>query len=313
MNIICLSPLDNVPEVKQGLDDLGDLLYVPGISLENLVNAIKDYDKCVIYCNPNIMSFRLDEKILSSKIIAISTASTGTDHIDLELCKKLDIKVFSLVGDQILSKISSTAEMSLALMLSLIRNIPSAFDSVKAGEWLQIPFTGRELKDMMVGIIGYGRLGSKMVSYCRSLGMHVAVCDPYKQVPYPNLSLEDISKICHAVSLHVHLDDETYHMIDRKFLNGRISYVVNTSRGPIVNESDIIDALENKKLLGYAADVVEDEFSDMSNSKIIQRSKDLNIIITPHIAGTTVEAHRIAFGKALDNIKKFLSSCSESK
>ena len=309
MNIFCLSPLDNAPDAKRNLAKLGDLIYVPQIGREELAQLVRNCSTCVIFCNPNIMSYRLDKHILSAHVVAISTASTGTDHIDMDLCKNLGIRVFSLAGDtQVLDKISSTAEMAFGLMISLIRKIPSAFNAAKNGKWEQVPLTGRQLDILTMGVVGYGRLGSKMAKYCEAFDMEVMVCDPYKISPYPNISLIEMSKVCDVVSLHVHLSDETRYMIDNNFLNGRVKYIVNTSRGAIVKEDHIIQALEKHKLIGYVADVVEDELGNISNSEIIKRSNDLNIIITPHIAGTTREAHLLAFNRAVDNIKVLVNN-----
>ena len=86
------------------------------------------------------------------------------------------------------------------------------------------------------------------------------------------------------------------------------SYIINTSRGEIVNEKDIIESLESGHLKGYATDVVDDEFGNIKNSKLIQRSKDLNIIVTPHIGGMTIEAQEIAYNGVIDKFKRGYTS-----
>ena len=126
------------------------------------------------------------------------------------------------------------------------------------------------------------------------------------------VSLDELKKDCDVVSLHVHLNNETRHMINADFFNGRVKYLINTSRGAIVDEDAVISALADGRLKGYATDVLEDEFGDIRNSRLVERSKDLNIIITPHMAGTTIEAHTIVYRKALDFLKQ-LTMCFKKR
>ncbi len=121
--ILCLSPLENVPSIKEEILSMENVTYFPYATKIDVIQWIKDHPGCSILCNPNSMTYRLDKTILSSNVVAISTASTGLDHIDLDLCKSLGIQVFSLFEDNILQDISSTAEMSFGLMMALIRNI----------------------------------------------------------------------------------------------------------------------------------------------------------------------------------------------
>ena len=306
IDIICLSSLENVPSVRVDIDALGNLIYAYQASREELVKLISDHPGCAILCNPNIMTYRLDDQILSPNIKIISTISTGTDHIDFNKCNQFGIKVFSLINMEYLWKISSTAEMAFALMMALVRNIPSSFDSVKEGVWLQIPFMGRQLDHLTVGIVGYGRLGRKMAKYCDAFNMAVIICDPYESCTYPKMSLNELSKTCDVISVHVPLNDETRHMIDANFFHGKVKYLINTSRGAIINENDVILALEEGLLAGYATDVLEDELGNIQNSNLIKRTKDLNIIITPHVAGTTLEAHELAYKQAVENISCYI-------
>jgi len=308
-DILCLSSLENVPDIKYDLEFLGNLTYSPESTKKEVIDFVEKHIGCVIFCSPNMMTYRLDEDILSKNISLISTVSTGTDHIDLGLCDNLGIKVVSLKDDiEFLNKISSTAEMAFGLMLSVIRNIPSAFDAVKNHIWRQVEFTGYQLNNLTIGIVGYGRLGTKMCRYCDAFGMDVVICDPYNDYSVrQKYSLKEISERCDIVSLHVHLNDDTKYMIDKDFFNNRVKYLVNTSRGSIVNEKDVIWALENNLLLGYATDVIEDEFGDIENSELIKRSEDLNIIITPHIGGTTFEAHEKAYRYSANRLRDIIN------
>ena len=191
-------------------------------------------------------------------------------------------------------------------MMSLIRKIPTSFDSVKSGGWDWENFTGRQIDQLTVGIVGFGRLGKMMAKYCDSFGAKVLVYDPHvKTDKYRTVdSLDELFSSSDVVSLHVHVSDETKHFINKGVFEQatRPLYLVNTSRGEIVNEEDVVWALENGSLAGYATDVLEDEFGDLLKSSILKRCDDLNIIVTPHIGGMTTDAREIAYNAAIDKL-----------
>ena len=257
----------------------------------------------------------MDEDLLQDgQIKAICTASTGTNHIDVEYCKHNGIKIISITNDHdVIDKISSTAEHTLALMLSLIRKIPISFHSVRDGNWDWEPYVGRQLNFLTVGIIGFGRLGKLMAMYCNGLGMKVLVSDPYvdnevEEWNVEQVELDELLKRSDVISLHVHVTDETREMINKNTISKMVKnpYLINTSRGEIVNEDDIIDALRSEDLQGYATDVIRDEFGDIKNSKLVDESitPQDKIIITPHIAGMTKEAREIAYNLAVDKLER---------
>jgi D-3-phosphoglycerate dehydrogenase len=198
-------------------------------------------------------------------------------------------------------------------MLSLIRKIPISFHSVRDGNWDWEPYVGRQLNFLTIGIIGFGRLGKLMGRYCNGLGMKVLVCDPYvdNEVEGWNVEqvgLDELLGRSDVISLHVHVTDETREMINKNTISKMVKkpYLINTSRGEIVNEDDIIDALRSEDLQGYATDVIRDEFGDIKNSKLVDESitPQDKIIITPHIAGMTKEAREIAYNLAVDKLEK---------
>ena len=164
-------------------------------------------------------------------------------------------------------------------------------------------FMGHQLKGKKIGGIGYGRLGKMMIRYCWGFGMYPAVYDPYKE--YNNL--DTVLESSDVISLHVHATDETRHMINKKVL-GKMknnSYIVNTSRGEIVNEHDIVEALRSGKLKGYATDVIEDEYGDRHKSPILKGIKEgLNILVTPHVGGMTWEGQQKAYMWSINKLKE---------
>jgi D-3-phosphoglycerate dehydrogenase / 2-oxoglutarate reductase len=152
-----------------------------------------------------------------------------------------------------------------------------------------------------------------MFNYCKSFGAKIKVYDPYKKedmddsflLNYYSSSLEDLFQECDVISLHVHVTDETKYMVNQKLLglSKKGLYLINTSRGEIVNEEDIVQSLNNKNLLGYGTDVIEDEFNDITNSPIIKAMNEgKNIIITPHVGGMTIEGQTKAYKWSINKL-----------
>jgi D-3-phosphoglycerate dehydrogenase len=163
---------------------------------------------------------------------------------------------------------------------------------------------GRQIKDLNIGIIGYGRLGKMMYKYCRSFGAKVMVYDPYVTNIACN-SLENMISNADVISLHVHVTPETKYMINKEILGycKKSPYIINTSRGEIVNETDIVNALKLGLISGYGADVVENEFDDLTKSPIIKAmNAGENIIVTPHTGGMTVEGQTRAYKWAINKL-----------
>ncbi|MDG5799799.1 NAD(P)-dependent oxidoreductase [Marinilabiliaceae bacterium ANBcel2] len=246
------------------------------------------------------LNYRIDsnfiEKFPSCRFIV--TATTGLDHIDMEALKKQDIEVISLKGEeQFLKSISSTAEHTVALILSLVRNIKNAVKSVEAGDWNRDLFRGIQLKNRVLGIVGMGRTGSMVSNYCKALGMEIIYFDPFvTNLNYRKIdNLKTLFELSDIVSLHVHLNDETEGMINSSVLKWmkRGGYLINTSRGAVINEDDVVDAINMKILRGVAVDVIVGEPYNLSSSSLYRAMlKGANIIITPHIGGASTDAMR---------------------
>jgi D-3-phosphoglycerate dehydrogenase len=304
MRILCLTPIKHLDGVFEYLKSFGRVDYLPDSPANVIRDAISILNYDVIFCNPNKQNYKLDEYILKQFNGTILTASTGLNHIDINYCEQRDIKVLSHKNDtRFLNDLPSTAELAFGLMSSMLRNIPSGFDDVKKGNWDYDSHMGHQLKGKTIGIIGYGRLGKMMTNYCYAFGMNTLPYDPYKF----DADFELLLKISDVISLHVHANDETRHMIDKKVL-GKMknnSYIVNTSRGEIVNEHDIVEALRSGKLKGYATDVIEDEYGNRENSPILNGIKEgLNIIVTPHVGGMTWEGQQKAYMWSISKLKE---------
>lgn len=309
LKILVITPIEHLNETFNLMKSF-DYIYKPYLNKNELIEILKN-DKSInaLFTNPNKQGYILDEEVFqNSNIKIINTASTGTNHIDKVYCKNNNIKIFSLTKDyDLINQLTSTSELAFGLMISLLRKIPFSFDSVKNYEWNYEKYIGRQVKDFNLGVIGYGRLGKMMVNYGLAFGMNVYVYDPYQNVEIENVNqvmLNELLINSDVVSLHVHVTDETRKIVNQNFIDKmkNNSYLINTSRGELVDESEILKNLENGKLAGYGTDVIADEFDDIKKSILIESSKNekYNIVITPHIGGMTYEGQNKAFYHAMN-------------
>jgi D-3-phosphoglycerate dehydrogenase len=252
----------------------------------------------------SVLIVRLERKVTEEilgkfpDLQKVVTATTGHDHIDLNALKNRSVELVSLRGhDDFLKTIPSTAEHTWALLLSLIRNIPAANEDVKKGNWQRDKFRGYQLKNKVLGIVGYGRTGKKVASYADAFDMQVQYYDPYVDEQAlkhrKNGDLNNLLATSDIISLHVHLNENTENLINVENIKTvkRGALLINTSRGGIWDETAVIRALEKEKIRGVASDVLTTELRDIKDSPLWQaQQKELNILITPHIAGATQDA-----------------------
>jgi D-3-phosphoglycerate dehydrogenase len=243
----------------------------------------------------------INESILAgdSKVKTIISPTTGLDHINLDAAKNNNIKVYHLKGQKhFLKGVSGTAELTIALMLSLLRKIPQSFESVKNRKWNPSLFRGNEVSKKKIGIIGCGRLGSKVSRVSVALGMKVFTYDPYVfRVPSGVTKVDSLVEILSTVdilTIHVPLSTETKHLISSKEIGlmkpGVV--IVNTSRGSIVSTQALLYGLNSHKIGGAAIDVMENEHSIEKSGHVLidYANKHNNLLITPHIGGATYES-----------------------
>jgi len=305
MKIAVVTPVKHLNGVLNLLATKGEIHLLEEGSKSEVRELLLNKDIDTILCNPNQQTYKIDEELLSgTNVSLINTCSTGMNHIDVEYCKLVGIQIYSLTKDyELINNLPSTSELAFGLLLDLMRNITLSNNTTKQDKsWDYLPFVGQQMKDFKVGIIGYGRLGKMMAKYCKAFDAEVYIYDPYSDESNVK-TLEDLFQICDAVSLHVHVSDETKYMIDYDLLSRNVKFLVNTSRGEIVKESDVIRALKEGKLWGYGADVIEDEFGDISKSPFfnLENSK-LNCIFTPHIGGMTIQGQEKAYKWAINKL-----------
>lgn len=234
------------------------------------------------------------------KLKAVLTNTTGLNHIDLDVAKERGVDVISLRDEaDFLKDIRATAEHTLGLTLALLRKIPAAHQHVISGNWNRDKFRGHEIYRRRVGIIGYGRLGRIVAGYFAALGADVSICDPkcegLAEVDnFPVCSLEKILGDNSLISLHVNFHPANRRMLSRRRFEqmARGSYLINTSRGELVDEKALADVIADGRLAGAAIDVRDNEHEPTSDYDRLLNlaTTGFNLIITPHIGGNTAES-----------------------
>lgn len=310
MKILVTTPITHINGALNLLKTKGEVFLSEEASKTEVRKLLLRKNIDVILCNPNKQLYKIDEELLQgSSVKLINTCSTGTNHIDLNFCKGHGIKIYSLAKDyDLINQLPSTAEHAFSLMLSLLKKIPQGQKHASKYHWDYLPLIGRQIKGLNIGLVGHGRLGQITEEYCRSFNANVYIYDPpkFKGQAFYVERLETLFKKCEVIFLHVHVSEDTKYMINKKLFPHiqNNCYIINTSRGEIVNETDIVHGLRLGKITGYASDVVEDEFENLNKSTIIKAmNMGENIIITPHIGGMTREGQEKAYKWAINKLK----------
>ena len=303
--IAVITPIMHLDGVYELIKTKGTVFKLENGKKDEIRKLLLDENINIIFCNPNQQSFKIDKDLLEdTSVCIINSASTGLNHIDLDYCKKNNIQIQCHKNDfELINQLPSTSELAFGLLLDLLRNITLSNNITKKDKtWDYLPFVGQQLMDYKVGIIGNGRLGKMMVKYCKAFGADVYIYDPYSNESNVD-TLKELFDVCDVVSIHVHVTDETKYMIDYDLLCRNVKYLVNTSRGEIVKEVDVIKALHNNKLWGYGADVIEDEFTDVSKSPFFNlENSQLNCILTPHTGGMTIQGQTKAYKWSINKL-----------
>ena len=264
-------------------------------------------------------SLKVDKDFLNKapNLKYIFSPSTGIDHIDLKEAKKKKIKIFHIAKERkLINNFTATSELGFGLLISIIRNIIRANSHVKKGIWSREKLKGIQLKNKVIGIIGFGRLGKITYKIAKGFGMRILINDVKKiskSNSYNQVSLNYLLRHSHFVFLHVHLNPQTIKLINQSNIKlmRKDSIIINTSRGKIIDEKALYRSLKNKRIAGAGLDVIDGEWLNkdkLFNHKLVKFSrKNDNLLIVPHIGGSTIEsivgARKFILNKVIKTIK----------
>ena len=264
------------------------------IPKRNLINKIKDMDGLI--CHPYDT---IDKKVIKSakNLKVISTFSVGFDHIDIDFAKSLGIKIG--YTPEVLT--NATAELTIGLILDVLRRISEGDRIIRNKKWNVIfgayDYTGTEVSGKTIGIIGMGRIGREVAKKANGLGMNVIYHNrkPVSKSIERKLKAKYVSesvlyKKSDVISLHVPYNKDTHHLMNSKIFKKmkKTSFLINTSRGKIVNEKQLVTALKTKEIQGAGMDVYESE--PVHRDSLLLKLE--NVVLAPHVGSSTNETRQ---------------------
>ncbi len=261
--------------------------YIPDMSAQDLLRKIGSYDGLIVRSRTKVTKQVIER---ADRLKVVGRAGVGVDNIDVETAKQRNIKVVN-TPDPLTNAV---AEFTIGLMIDLARKIPHAAQSTRQGKWIKSAIQGEELKGKTYGTIGIGRIGARVSELSFAFGMKILANDviPIHQSLIDKFHIkvatqDEVFEQSDFVDLHVPLTRETTNLVDYDKIckMKKEAYIINTSRGKVVNESDLIRALNEGKIAGAALDVFEVE--PPNRTELLKNDK---VILTPHIAGQTEEA-----------------------
>ena len=305
MNILATSPSFSKNKVLQ--DEIYKYFPNAKLNLEGkrfnqneLIEYIKDADGIIVGLEP------INKEVLDKcpKLKMVSKYGVGLNNIDLEECKKRDIKIGWTGG---VNKLS-VAEMALGFMIMLSRNLFITTNQHKNGAWNKSG--GFQLSGKTIGIIGVGYIGKEVVRLLKPFGCNILVNDIINQDKYyqennlKEVSKEEIYKTSDIVTIHTPHNDITNNMVDLEVLKTMkdTAYILNTARGGIINEQDLKYALQNSIIAGAAIDAYVEE--PPTDKEFINLP---NLICTPHIGGNSAEAVEAMGMSAISHLKRYFN------
>jgi len=257
---------------------------------DELKEIIKDYDGLIVRNKTQV-----NKDILSNanNLKFIGRLGVGLDNIDTEFCKTKNIHVQPATG----MNADSVAEYVISSSMSLIKKIPMFHHGTIKGDWPRTTIKSAEINGKCIGIVGFGTIGRKVAEYSLKNRLNVLAYDPYikkledNEKNYKLSTLEDVFKNADIISLHLPLTEETKNLINKTSFSKmqKQPIIINTSRGSVVNENDLINAYDQNLISGFALDVFENE--PIKKDLYERITSEINCILTPHISGVTTESN----------------------
>lgn len=286
--------------------DAIDLLTKAGIELDNkpditseeLIKTIENYDGLIVRGRTKVTRDVIYHA--NDRLKFIGRVGSGLDNIDLNSAKEKNITISNAPG----ANSTAVAELTIGLMLSLLRHIPKAHISTKNGHWEKKQLKGSEISGKKIGIVGFGNIGKKVANLVKAFGAEILSHD--KDDNRDNL--EKLFKRSDIITVHSVLVDQTRNLIDKSLLSlmKPTAYLLNCARAEIIVEDDLYQTLFNRKIAGAALDVFWAE-PIPENSPWLSLE---NLILTPHIGGQTKEASQEAAKMVAENLISFIKNQS---
>ncbi|MBS4179335.1 phosphoglycerate dehydrogenase [Lederbergia citrea] len=259
---------------------------IPGLTPEDLKKLIPEYDALIVRSATQVTEDILEN---ANRMRVVARAGVGVDNIDVNAATKKGIIVINAPGANTIS----AAELTMAMMLSLARSIPQAHASTSEGKWERSKFKGVELYEKTLGVVGMGKIGTGVAKRAKSFGMNILGYDPYlteeraDQLGITKATLDEIARKADFITIHTPLIKETRGIInDEYFAKTKQGVrIINCARGGIIDEAALVRALNSGQVAGAALDVFETEPS--TNFELLSHP---NVIVTPHLGASTVEA-----------------------
>lgn len=280
-----------------------ETVYKPDIDAKELLDTIGSFDAIIVRSRTKVTK---DVISRAPNLKVIGRAGVGVDNIDIVAASEKDLKVLNTPN----ALTNAVAEFTVGLMIDLSRRIHSADYSMKQGKWEKSRFHGSELRGRVYGTIGIGRIGQRVTEIVSAMGMKVMANDV---IPIPEqliskfgirvASQDEVFREADFVDLHVPLTPETQYLVNFSKLEmmKKTAYLINTSRGKVVNESDLLKSLKEKVIAGAALDVFEIE--PPTQAELLRLD---TLIATPHIAGQTQESQAQAGTQIVEQVLKAL-------
>jgi D-3-phosphoglycerate dehydrogenase len=287
--LICdqVAPILNEILQKNGLK----ITYEPEITPDQIKEKISDFDIVIVRSRTKITKEMIDR---ATKCKIIARVGVGLDNIDVDSAKAKNIRVINAVE----GAMNAVAELVLGFMLSMAREIPRADREIRNGKWLKKELMGIELSGKYLGIVGLGNIGKRLAKLARGLNMNIIgfdvmpIADDFaRDVGLIKADIDTLLSSVDFISFHVPLTDTTHHLVNAKRISTmkKTAYIINTSRGEIIDEDALYDALKEGKIAGAALDVFEKEPAVGNKLTTLP-----NVICTPHVGAQTREAQTLA-------------------
>ena len=278
-----------------------EVTYHPDCPREELLKSIGDYHVLVSRSETTVDQAVMDA---ATNLKVVARAAVGVGNIDTDYATDKGILVINCPG----KNTNSAAELTWALMLSMLRNVPQAHQVMKGGGWDRHKFAGNELRDKKLGIVGLGNVGHRVAKFAHGFDMEVYGYDPYiAPTMFQNYrafhckSLKEIAEKVDILSVHVPLNKETRGMVNGAVLDSMQpgSYVVNAARGGVIEEQALLQRLNSDHIAGAALDTWDNE--PMPDKNLIEHPK---VWCTPHIGATTEEAQKAIGNTVYEQVEK---------